>query len=121
MQNRIFKVFAAFLLIFIAFYANGNDIERKNDENEPKTITTLKESLKQNSNFPFNYDIILNNAPVQVLNIQQHRIIHFSHGINNRPSAYTIPVSYLNFICGQGNSELSHFRRLILFPFHAFW
>jgi len=121
MQTRLFKVSTAFLLIFISFYADGKDTARKNDVNKPKTATTLRESLKRNLNSPFNYDIILNNAPVQVFNIQHHRLLNFSHGINNRSSAYIISVSYLNFICGQGNSELSHFRRLILFPFHDFW
>lgn len=121
MQNRLFKVFAPFLLTLVAFYANGNDISRKNNENKPKTVIILKESLKHSTSPPFNYDLILNNAPPQVLNVQQHRLLHFSHGINDRSSAYTVSVRYLNFICGRGNSELSHFRRLILFPFHDFW
>jgi hypothetical protein len=106
---------------FIAFYASGNDILHKKSGDKYKKVLIIKESLKKNPDFPFNYDLILNNAPVQVLNIQQHRVIHFSHGVNNRLSTCTVTVSYLNFICGQGNSELSHFRRLILFPFHAFW
>ena len=121
MQNRLFKISALLILIFVAFYARGSEILHKKYNNESKNVFVLKESLKTNPDYPFNYESILTNAPAQVLNIQQHRVIHFSHGINNRPSAYTIAVSYLNFICGQGNSELSHFRRLILFPFHDFW
>ena len=121
MQNRLFKISALFILLFTAFYASGNNDLHKKDDLTSKKVVTLKESIKKNPDYPFNYELILNNAPVQVLNIQQHRVLHFSHGINNRPSTYTISVSYLNFICGQGNSELSHFRRLILFPFHDFW
>jgi len=121
MQNRLFKLSALFIFILSAFYARGNDVLHKKTDLSSKKIVILKESIKKNPDYPFNYEFILNNAPPQVLNIQQHRVIHFSHGINNRPSTYTISVSYLNFVCGQGNSELSHFRRLILFPFHDFW
>ena len=121
MQNRLFKILALFILLFAALYARGNEVLHKKEDLTSKKIVTLKESIKKNPDYPFNYELILNNAPAQVLNIQQHRVLHFSHGINNRPSTYTISVSYLNFACGQGNSELSHFRRLILFPFHDFW
>ncbi len=121
MKNRLLKISALFILLCTAFYAHGNDILYKKEELTSKKVVTLKESVKKNPDYPFNYELILNNAPPQVLNIQQHRVVHFSHGISNRPTTYTISVSYLNFICGQGNSELSHFRRLILFPFHDFW
>jgi len=121
MQNRLFKISALFILIFVAFNARSNDVLHKKYDHELIKALILKESLKKNPYYPFNYEFILSNAPAQVLNIQQHRVAHFSHGINNRPSTYIISVSYLNFVCGQGNSELSHFRRLILFPFHDFW
>ena len=115
MQNRLFKIIAIFIFMFSGFYASASDILHEKSGDTHKNIFTLKESIKKNPYYPFNYEFILNNAPPQPLNIPQHRVVHFSHGINNRLSTYTISVNHLNFICGQGNSELSRFRKLILF------
>jgi len=121
MQIRAFKIIALLFLFFLGTYCFGSDNVHDKSPSQAKKLTFSKKSLNNNTDYPYNYDLILNRVPVQILNVQQHRSTYFSQGINNRLSTYAISVSYLNFICGQGNSELSHFRRLILFPFHDFW
>lgn len=121
MQIRLFKIIALFYFIFSITNCFGGDVSHDKLPFKAKNFTFSTKSLNKNPDYPYNYELILNRVPVQVINVQQHRIVQFSYGINNRLSTYTISVSYLNFICGRGNSELSHFRRLILFPFHGFW
>jgi hypothetical protein len=120
MQKRLFKITALLLFIFSGHFASGSNKSFVNYPENTKKATFLKESLSKNPHNPYNYECIVNTLPLQ-LNLQQHRNVHFWQVVNNGPHTYTITVKYLNFICGQGNSELSLFRKLILFPFHVFW
>jgi hypothetical protein len=121
MQIRLFKIIAFFFLIFNGYYVSANNFLHNNYQEESKKAAFIKESLNKFPHDPFNYEFIINRIPVQLSNLQQARNVHYSQGIGNNPNTYSIAVRYLNFICGRGNSELSRFRKLILFPFHAFW
>lgn len=121
MQLRLFKIIAILLSTISAIYCYGKELWHNKSTYERTHLTFSSKSLNKNQHYPLNYDFLLTKPPVQLLNAQHYRSLHYAQGLNNRPSTYTISVNYLNFICGRGNSELSHFRRLILFPFHDFW
>jgi len=121
MQFRLFKITALFFLIFCGFSASANDILHNTSVKSANKGTFITQSVNKNPYSPFNYEFIINTPPIQSLNAQQFRLVHFSYSINTNPSTYILSVKYLNFICGRGNSQLSRFRKLILFPFHAFW
>ena len=121
MQIRLFKIIAFFFLIFSGYFASATDFTHNNYQEKSKKAFFLKESLNKIPQSPFNYEFIISSIPVQFSNVQQTRTVHYAQFIYNSPNTYHITVRYLNFICGQGNSELSRFRKLILFPFHAFW
>jgi hypothetical protein len=121
MQIRLFKIIAFFFLIFSGYSASAGDILHNNYQEKSKKTSFVKETVNKLPRSPFNYEFIINNIPVQFSNVQQARTVHFAQFIYNNPATYNITVKYLNFICGRGNSELSRFRKLILYPFHAFW
>jgi hypothetical protein len=118
MVNRLYKLSALFFLLFSGFSVHGRGglyhINRKNERKAIISATTLQ-------NNPLNYEYILNNIPMQVINLQQHRGAHSLHAFTANPNFYTIRLKYINFVCGGSSSELSRFRKLILYPFHAFW
>ena len=120
MQIRLLKITTIFLLVFTGFFVSASNNSQNNTHKSFKKAVLFKESVNNNPYNPYNYECIVNSVPVQ-LNVQQHRNVHFWQVINSGPNTYIITVQYLNFICGQGNSELSRFRKLILFPFHVFW
>lgn len=121
MQIRFFKIIAFFFLIFSGYSASAGDILHNNYQEKSKKISFVKESVNKLPRSPFNYEFIINSIPVQFSNVQQARTVHCAQFIYNSPTTYNVTVKYLNFICGRGNSELSRFRKLILYPFHAFW
>ena len=121
MQIRLFKVIAFIFFIFSGYFASAGNILRNNYEERSKKISFVKGSLNKFPYSPFNYEFIINRTPVQLSNLQQVRNVHYAQGVNNNQNTYNITVRHLNFVCGRGNSELSRFRKLILFPFHAFW
>ena len=121
MQLRLFKIIGIIIPLLFGLYCTGKSQLHKNPPNESRKLRFISKSVNNTPNHPFNYELILSRAPAPIINVPQTRNIYFSCGLNNRLSTYTIFVNYLNFICGRGNSELSHFRRLILFPFHDFW
>lgn len=119
-HNRVFKITIFFLFVFSGCFAYAGNISINNLHKDHKKAASFKESVNKNPFNPYNYECIVNNVPVQI-NLPQQRTVHFWQVIKNGPNTYIITVTYLNFICGQGNSELSRFRKLILFPFHVFW
>ncbi|MGZ3872416.1 MAG: hypothetical protein ACXVJD_05840 [Mucilaginibacter sp.] len=121
MQIRLFKLTALLFIAFSGYFASAADILHNKYQERSEKSTLLKESINKNPANPFNYEFIINRVPVQLINGQQYRTVHFAYSINDNTNTSTITVRYLNFICGRGNSELSRFRKLILFPFHAFW
>ncbi len=120
MQNRLFKTIALFLFTFSGYFASGHDIFCNKSQIESKKVAFFKESINKSPYNPYDYECLVNNVRLQI-NLPQARTVHFWQVINNGSNTYTITVTYLNLICGQGNSELSRFRKLILFPFHVFW
>ncbi|ASU35058.1 hypothetical protein MuYL_3173 [Mucilaginibacter xinganensis] len=121
MQIRLFKIIAILFLSFIGYSASANAFLHDNRQEKLKKTLFVKESVNKIPRSPFNYEFIINSIPVQFSNLQQGRTVHYAQFIYTAPNTYNIAVRYLNFICGRGNSELSWFRKLILFPFHAFW
>jgi len=121
MHLKLFKILICFILAFVGYFSHINVYASNNSNINVKKFSFQNESVHNNPFNPCNFELILNNAAPKLLNTPQHRIVQFSHGVSNRPTAHTISVKFLNFICGRGNSRLSHFRRLILFPFHDFW
>jgi len=121
MQLKLFKILPCFILAYVGFFSHTNAYSHDNSNFYVKKFSFQNESIHNNPLSPFNFELILNNAAPKILNTPQHRTVQFSQWVNNRPTAYTISVKFLNYICGRGNSRLSHFRRLILFPFHDFW
>jgi hypothetical protein len=121
MQIRLFKIIAFFFLISSGYFASANGILHNKYKDKSQKVSFFKESLNKLPRSPFNYEFIINSIPVQFSNVQQVRTVHYAQFIYNSPNTYNVTVRYLNFICGRGNSELSRFRKLILFPFHAFW
>jgi len=103
------------------YLSQKNHSYQNNSAKAEKKLSFTKGSINKHPLNPFNFEFILNNAAPKILNTSQHRSVQFSYGVNNRPAAHTISAKFLNFTCGPGNSRLSHFRRLILFPFHDFW
>ncbi|WP_295719869.1 hypothetical protein [Mucilaginibacter sp.] len=118
MVNRLYRFTALFFLLFSGFSASARGALYHINHKDEKKSTVSATTAHHN---PYNYDAILNNVPVQLINLQQHRGAYPLHGIYISPNFYTIHVKYLNFVCGGGTSELSRFRKLILFPFHDFW
>jgi len=121
MHIGLFQIIFLFSISISGFYCAGKEVSHNNFTYDSKNLRFTSKSLNKSRDCPYNYELILARSSNPIINVLQHRNIHFSQGVNNRPNTYTISVNYLNFICGQGNSELSHFRRLILFPFHDFW
>ena len=121
MQIRLFKITALFFLIFSGYFASAAHILHNTSDKSTNKNAFFTKSINKSPYSPYNYEFIINSPPSQLLNAQQYRSVHFFHSINNSPNTYIITVKYLNFICGRGNSQLSRFRKLILFPFHAFW
>lgn len=121
MQIKALKFIACYLLIAAGYLSHASDNLYNNHNESSKNFVFQKESVHNNPFNPYNFELLLNNAAPKILNAPQHRTIQFSQWFSNRPSAHTISVEFLNSICGRGNSKLSHFRRLILFPFHVFW
>ncbi|MCR8557175.1 hypothetical protein KXD93_05955 [Mucilaginibacter sp. BJC16-A38] len=121
MQNRLLKFTALLLFIFCGYFASAKNILHNSEPGNAKKLSFFNESLQKNPDWPCNYECIINSVPVQIVNVQQLRSAHFSQLINTSQNTSTIAVRHLNFICGRGSSELSRFRKLILFPFHAFW
>lgn len=118
MISRLYRFIVTIFLLVSGLSASARGgLYHINHKESKKTSV----SAAVNHHTPFNYDYSLNNAPVQVINLQQHRGPHSLPFLYTSPNFYTIHVKYLNFICGRGTSELSRFRKLILFPFHAFW
>lgn len=121
MVNRLYKLTALIFLLFSGFSvsARGGLYHFSHKEENKSTVSaTTAHHLPYN---PFNYELILNNVPVQIINLQQHRGAHSLQGLYTSPNFLTIQIKYLSFICSGGSSELSLFRKLILFPFHDFW
>jgi|ERR1700761_2425406 len=122
MLKGLFKAFAVFLFILSGFSASASDSPGNKPQATLNTASFLHHQTANNTdNNPFNYESIVNSIPVQVINVQQQRVVHFWQVIKPDFGGCVITVSYLNFICGQGNSQLSQFRKLIIFPFHVFW
>jgi hypothetical protein len=121
MQTRLFKITALLLFVFSGYFSSASDILHNNRQEDLKKKSFLNESFHKNPDFPYNYEFIINSTPAQVINVQQLRNVHFAQVINISQNTSTIAVRHLNFICGRGNSQLSRFRKLILYPFHAFW
>jgi hypothetical protein len=121
MKFRLFKIIIVIFAIITAinFYVKEFHVDKTTYRR--KNLSFSSKYLDKNPNYPFNYDFLLTRPPVQLLSAQHYRSTHYAQGLYNRLNTYTISVNYLNFICGRGNSGLSHFRRLILFPFHDFW
>ncbi|GAA3957810.1 hypothetical protein [Mucilaginibacter dorajii] len=121
MDNRLYRFIALFFLLFPGFSASARGglyhINHTDDKKSSVSAATAHH-LPYN---PYSYEFILNGAPSQLLNLQQHRGSHSMQGIYNSPNFYSIHFKYLSFICGGGTGELSRFRKLILFPFHDFW
>jgi len=120
MQIRLFKTTALLLLILAGYFASASDNSRIKEAISSKKLASGNESLQKNPNFPFNYEFTIVNAPVQIVNVQSHRTVHFNQVIHNKPNTYTISIKCFNAIGRQTNCGLSRFRKLILFPFHAF-
>jgi hypothetical protein len=121
MVNRLYRFTALIFLLFPGFSASARGglyhISHKEDKKTSISATTAHHPPYN----PFNYEYILNNVPIQIINLQQHRGAHSLQGLFTSPNFLTIQIKYLSFICGGGSSELSRFRKLILFPFHNFW
>jgi hypothetical protein len=118
MVNRLYKFFALVFLLFSGFSASAKGGLYHIDQKEGKK-TSLK-TANPNSH-PYNYEYSINSVPFPVINVQQHRGAHSLQGFFYSPCFYSIGIKYVTFICGRGTSQLSRFRKLILFPFHAFW
>jgi hypothetical protein len=118
MVNRLYKLIALFFLLFSGYSAAGRGglyhYYQKNQKN------TSVSSAKPYHN-PFSLEFVLNNVPAPVINVQQHRGAHSVHGFLANTFNYTIRIKYLDFVCNERSGQLSRFRKLILFPFHAFW
>lgn len=121
MKLRLFKIVILILGTISGLYCHGKEILNNKSSYTAKKLSFSPKSLNKSKDYPFNYELILTRAANPILNTPQHRTGYSSQALNSRLSTYTISLNYLNFVCGQGNSELSHFRRLILFPFHDFW
>ncbi|SDS64852.1 hypothetical protein SAMN05216490_1542 [Mucilaginibacter mallensis] len=63
----------------------------------------------------------INSTPLQIASLQRHKTVHSIKCIDSLFNVAVIQIKYIHFICGTYSSELSRFRKLILFPFHAFW
>lgn len=118
MANRLYQFTAVIFLLFSGFSVSAGRIECHFNHKEAKK-TTVRAANPNHS--PLNYEYSINNASLQIINVQQHRGTHSLHAFYHDPAFYSVGIKYLNFICGFGTSELSRFRKLILFPFHAFW
>ncbi|WP_183557738.1 hypothetical protein [Mucilaginibacter sp. SP1R1] len=118
MINRLYQFTALFFLLFTGFSASARGgLYHTNKKEDKKTSVRAANPNHQ----PSNYEYSINSIPLQVINVQQHRGAHSLHGFYHAPGLFSVGFKYLNFICGSGTSELSRFRKLILFPFHAFW
>jgi hypothetical protein len=118
MVNGLYKFFALIFLLFTGFTSSGRGIIYHINQKNNKEASIRAANPGHN---PYNYEYNLDNAPFQGINIQQHRGAHSSQAFYSIPGVYSVGIKYLNFICGTGTSQLSRFRKLILFPFHAFW
>ena len=118
MVNRLYQFTAIFFLLFTGFSASGREeLYNKNHKESKKASFTTASPYHH----PINYDYSINNVPVQIINVQQHRGAHSLQGIYHSPIFLSVAIKYVTFVCGSGSSGLSRFRKLILFPFHAFW
>ena len=119
MINRLYQFTAFIFLLFSGFSASARGVSfHFNHKDEKKAAIRAANPNHK----PFNYEYSIDNIPVQIINVQQqHRGTHSLHAFYHDPAFYAVGIKYLNFICGFGTSELSRFRKLILFPFHAFW
>lgn len=118
MINRIYQFTVAFFLLFSSFSASGKE---KIHYNHPTKNKNASFSTASDYHHPINYDFSINNVPVQLINVQQHRGSHSPQALYHSPIFLSVAIKYVTFVCGSGSSELSRFRKLILFPFHAFW
>jgi len=118
MVNRLYQFTALLFLIFTGFSASGREELYNNNHTKGKNASF---STANPNHHPINYDFSINNVPMQVINVQQHRGSHSLQGLYHSPIFLSVAIKYVTFICGSGSSELSRFRKLILFPFHAFW
>ncbi|WP_184549478.1 hypothetical protein [Mucilaginibacter sp. FT3.2] len=118
MVNRFYRFIALIILLFSGLSASARGGLYHINHKEEKKATI---SATINHHNPYSYDSILNNAPIQVINLQQHRSAHPLPFLYTSPNFYTLPVKYFHFIYNRDTSGLSRFRKLILFPFHAFW
>lgn len=121
MVNRFYRFTTLIFLLFSGFSTSAKSgsyhIDHKNDK---KTFLSAATAHHRPYN-PYSYELILTNAPSQLLNVQQHRGSHSLPYLYTGPGSHLILVKYLNFICGREPGGLSRFRKLILFPFHDFW
>jgi len=121
MLKKLYKYIALFFPLLTGYYVSGKEVVShfKASSISKSRPSTILSSLRPNRNSHVN--IISNFIPVQLVNFQQHKTVHSVQGVPNRFNSSFIYLKYLNFICGYGTSELSRYRKLILFPFHAFW
>jgi len=118
MVNRLYQFTALIFFLFSGFSASGRGgLYHINHKEEKKASL----STASPNHHPFNYEYSLNNVPLPVINVQQHRGAHSLQGFYHSPNFFSIGIKYITFSCGRGTSQLSRFRKLILFPFHAFW
>lgn len=118
MINRLCKIIALFFLLFYGFSASAKGALYHYSQKIEKKSTISAKTAHHN---PLSLEYLYNNTAVPLINLQQHRGAHSFHYFFTSFNVHTIRVKYLNLICGYGSSELSRFRKLILYPFHAFW
>jgi hypothetical protein len=118
MINRLYQFTALFFILFCGFEASAKGglyhVDHKNEKKASLRAATIHNS-------PFSYEYNPNNVLEQIINVQQHRGAHTLHAFYYDPYFYNTGGKYSDFICGLGTSELSRFRKLILYPFHGFW
>ena len=118
MFKRLFKLFSIIILLlsghFVHAKTNSLHCVKKNQLKHASFASApahdANREIKNNSGFP-----------VQIVNLQRHKTVHFIQYMYTRHTESVAYIRYLIFTCGPYDSELSLFRKLILFPFHVFW
>lgn len=113
-----FRLFTLIFLLFAGNFAKATAFRLDNKKPYEKNHSSISSISKKYKDYQL---INCNNAPIQVTNLPRHRSVHFLQCIYSKLKESTNYNKYLTFTCGEYSSGLSHFRKLILFPFHVFW
>nr|WP_183573891.1 hypothetical protein [Mucilaginibacter sp. X5P1]MBB6137716.1 hypothetical protein [Mucilaginibacter sp. X5P1] len=118
MFKNIFKL-PGIILLFLsgyAIFAKANPPVPNNSH--PHKQASFASAVQHSPGQEF---VNTNGTPLQIASLQRHKTVHSIKCINSQFNIAVIQIKYIHFICGTYISELSRFRKLILFPFHVFW